>query len=318
VALLLAALLLVVVVVTLPFALRSMWVELIEGREAMQYDGLTGQVVNFADANTALADKAYATIAVVDVDEAGQVATLAISGNRGGCVTDCPPLTLTLLSLSDAARRRGLPPSATIEYAPEDRLFSDTVQLPLRGNPNVYPFDSYELWLGLVLTATLPDGSVHVAHPADIQGTVFTIQDNVAGLNMLPPVPIDPASVQTATDPYQFLTVQRLEFERPAYQGLLAVLLVVLISVSAALALFMRAINDLVLGIGGLILGIWGVRSVVVPKPPADVNAVDVALAFVILLLLVALAVRAARHYQRESQLPPVRRRRAHAEAAER
>ena len=133
---------------------------------------------------------------------------------------------------------------------------------------------------------------------------VFTLQENVAGLNMEPPVVVDPQSVRAPTDPFSFLTVQRLDFARPAYQGLLAVLLVVLISISAVLALFMRAINDLVLGIGGLILGIWGVRSVVVPNPPTDVNAVDVALAFVILLLLVALAVRAARHYHRESQLP--------------
>ncbi len=82
---------------------------------------------------------------------------------------------------------------------------------------------------------------------------------------------------------------------------LLAVLLVVLTSISSAFALFLRTVNDLVLGIGGLLLGIWGVRSVVVPHPPTDVNAVDIALACVILLLLVALAVRMAKHYSRPS-----------------
>ena len=156
-ALALAALLLVVVVLTLPVALRSMWVELVEARQAIQYDGLTGQVVAF-DGGVST-NQAYVTIAVVGIDAAAQVATLAISGHRG-CEADCLPLTLTLFSLSDAANRRGLPPSVTLEFAQDDRLFSQMAQLPLRGNPNVYPFDSYELWLGLVLTATLPDGTV--------------------------------------------------------------------------------------------------------------------------------------------------------------
>ena len=71
-------------------------------------------------------------------------------------------------------------------------------------------------------------------------------------------------------------------------------LLVLLISISASFALFMRTINELLLGIGGLILGIWGVRSVVVPSPPRRVNVVDLVLAWVILVLLVVLSIRVA------------------------
>ncbi len=129
--------------------------------------------------------------------------------------------------------------------------------------------------------------------------TFLTLQSRVGGLDMNPPVPIDSCSVHGVTDPFGFLTVQRLDFERPIYQHVLAVLLVLLISTSAAFALFVRTINELMLGIGGLILGIWGVRSVVVPSVPSRVNVVDLVLASVILVLLVALSIRIARHVYR-------------------
>jgi hypothetical protein len=300
----LAAVLLAVVVITLPFVIRSMWVELIEGEAATQYDGLTGDEVSFEEGGTNFSEMSYFTIAVIDIDEATQVATLGLSGHRV-CSTDCPGIVVTLYSLHDAGMRRGMPPSVTLDLPGGDHVFSQTVQLPLRGNPNVYPFDHYELTLGMVLAVTLPDGTVQRARAIDLRDrAVFTLQENVAGLNMRPPTVVDPQHVEAESDPFAFLVVQELEFRRPAYQQLLAVLLVTLISVSAAFALFLRSVNDLVLGFGGLILGIWGVRSIVVPNPPSDVNAVDLALAGVILLLLAALSVRTARHYVRPSTDP--------------
>ncbi|HLL50100.1 MAG TPA: hypothetical protein VK356_05475 [Thermomicrobiales bacterium] len=182
-------------------------------------------------------------------------------------------------------------------------IFSESVQLPARGNPNLYPFDDYQLWLGLQSTITLPDGAVQQITKADVDElSDLTLQSRVGDLDMNPPVPIDPRRVRAVTDPFGFLTVQRLDFERPAYQHVLAVLLVLLISISAAFALFMRTINELMHGIGGLILGIWGVRTVVVPSAPSRVNVVDLVLASVILVLLVALSIRIARHVYRMTQ----------------
>jgi len=86
------------------------------------------------------------------------------------------------------------------------------------------------------------------------------------------------------------------------------VLLVILISASAIFALGLRTLHELVLGIGGIILGIWGVRSVVVQTELPDVTLIDLILAFVMLVLLLALSVRAARYFFVQSGLK-VRRR---------
>jgi hypothetical protein len=118
------------------------------------------------------------------------------------------------------------------------------------------------------------------------------------------PATIAPETVSTAADPFGFLTVQALTFERPAYLKVLAAVLVVLIAVSATLALFTRGIDELALGFGGIILGVWGVRSVLMPQALSTVTAIDLALSWLILLLLLGLAIRAMLHFHRHSDLP--------------
>ena len=89
----------------------------------------------------------------------------------------------------------------------------------------------------------------------------------------------------------------------PAYLRILTVLLVILISASGLFALGLRSLPELVLGIGGIILGIWGVRSVVVQTPFPDVTLIDLLLGFVILVLLLGLSIRAARYFYVQSGL---------------
>jgi hypothetical protein len=80
-------------------------------------------------------------------------------------------------------------------------------------------------------------------------------------------------------------------------------LLVILISASAIFALGLRTLHELVLGIGGIIFSIWGVRSVVVQTELPDVKLIDLIPAFVILVLLLAPSIRAARFFYVQSGL---------------
>ena len=80
-----------------------------------------------------------------------------------------------------------------------------------------------------------------------------------------------------------------MRLERPAYLQRMAVTLILLIAISAVLAVFTRGFNELLLGIGGLILGVWGVRSVLMPQPVPAVTTIDLALSWVIFLLLVGI-----------------------------
>ncbi|HEX2282532.1 MAG TPA: hypothetical protein VHG52_12315, partial [Thermomicrobiales bacterium] len=203
------------------------------------------------------------------------------------------------------ARRRGLPPSATVTVPGESGSYTFTIEIPIRGRPQLYPFDDYTLLLGLVVAVTLPNGREEPVNTPDLarERVSLTLEDQVVRLNMNPPVPVDPASVRSPNDPVDFLVVDRLQWQRPLYLRIVTILLVILISASAIFALGLRTLHELVLGIGGIILGIWGVRSVVVQTELPDVTLIDVLLAFVMLVLLLALSIRAARFFYVQSGL---------------
>ena len=269
------------------------------------YDLVTGRQVTGDEAAAAAADAIYVNLGLVDLNEGSGLITIAVSGNRN-CAGTCPTLTVTLTALDDAVeQRRGLPPLATLTLAPADRVFSQSVQLPVRGQPSLYPFDDYLLWLGVAGVATEADGTTQALDPATVAaaGTI-TVQNRISDLVMPPPVPIDPGTIGAGSDPTTFLAVQSVRLERPAYLQRMSVTLIVLIAISAILAVFSRGFNELLLGIGGLILGVWGVRSVLMPQPVPAVTTIDLALSWVIFLLLVGLALRAVMHFYRHSDLP--------------
>jgi hypothetical protein len=302
--------LVLLVLAMLPVAIRSMQEVLGRGSDPL-YDLVTGEMVAPATVTTAEADAVYVNVGVVALDEETGQATLAVSGNR--TCTSCAALTLAFLSLDDDAdQRRGLPPSATLKLTPDDRLFSESVQLPVRGQPSLYPFDQYQLWLGVGGAATLPDGTTVEITPQVLaeRRAVVTLQNRVPDMIMAAPVTIPPETVRAATDPFGLLAVQALTFARPVYLEVLAVVLILLITISAALALFTRSIDELALGIGGIILGVWGIRSVLMPQSIGTVTAIDLALSWLILLLLLGMAVRAMLHFHRHSDLPLPRPRR--------
>jgi hypothetical protein len=293
--------LLVFVLTLLPRAVTSMLDELSDQSTSRVYEFLDGSEIDFA--NVVAEDATFINIAVTHVEEARQVATLSVSGNRN-CGARCPPIAAALYSLGqDASRRLGLPPSAAIDLPAASGPFTQTIELPVRGWPQRYPFDSYILLLGLAIELRLPNGEAQplTAEVVRQRNVHITIEDAVARLNMSPPQRVDPASVDAAGANVAFVAVDRLTFQRPTYLRILTIVLVLLIAASAVFALSLKDLEDLLLGIGGIILGVWGVRSVVVQTELSDLTWVDIALAVVILVLLLALAVRAARHYYRLS-----------------
>lgn len=292
-----------VVIALLPLAVTSMQEVLGSGPETL-YDLVTGQPVDPAAVTLAEEGAIYINLGIIGFDESTGLLTIAVSGNRH-CTGPCPATTLSFTGLDDDAdQRRGLPPSATLTLQPADIVFSQSVQLPVRGQPSLYPFDTYSIWLGVSGVAKDADGTVVELTPSTLGRRVMTLQNRIPDLVMLPPVSVDPQDAQSVTDPFAFLSVQALTFGRPAYLEVLAVVLVALIAISAALALFTRSINELTLGVGGLILGVWGIRSVLMPTSLPTVTAIDLALSWIILLLLLGFALRAILHFHRHSDLP--------------
>jgi hypothetical protein len=303
-----AVLLVIAVLAALPFAIRSMDMTLWERQGRTLYAFPSGQPVPASDEDLTIGDRSFLNIAAVDTDEAAGSVTLAVSGHRV-CDDLCPRTQFTFFSMADDAQvRRALPPSASVTLLPNEQTFTHTIQLPIRGQPSLYPFDDYELWLGLAGTVEEEGETTQLTEDLLSAHATITTQNQLREYLMVDPVQIDPDRVRAANDPYELIGVQALRFERPTHLEILTVMLVLLIAGSAIVAVFLREITDLVFGIGSLILAIWGVRSVLVPSPLQVVTSVDLALSVVILFVLLGLSLRAAHYFRKQADLPPLLR----------
>ncbi|MCA9864490.1 MAG: hypothetical protein R2853_06570 [Thermomicrobiales bacterium] len=297
--------LLVVVVIALPIAFRSMGVQLNDSQVRTLYTFPEGAPLTAQTVMDESKSESFYNVAAINIDEGAGTMTLAVSGQRT-CRATCPTMQFHLVSLDDDADiRRALPPSVPMEVESSDQIFSGTAELPLRGQPSKYPFDDYVLWLGIYGTRT--DGGVTKRLTEEsIRGHAFlTVQNQLRDFTMRTPIEIDPDRVQANTDVYDFFGVQELHFERPIHMKILTVLLLLLITVSALTAVAMRDVRDLIVGVGSLVIGIWGVRSILVPQPIPVVTGVDLSLSVVILFVLLGLLLRTAQHLQRTAELPP-------------
>lgn len=303
-------LLIIAVLIVLPFAMQSMGTLLFGRQQVQLYDLLNSQIITPQEVAGDRNRESYFNLAVIGIDQTNSALNLGLSGSRV-CPAACPEITITAFALDEnnAAVRRGLPPSASLTLTPADVVYTGTMQLPIAGRPSLYPFDTWTVWLGLQVSAKGANGLNAPVTAAFVRDrAVITIQNQASDFLMNPPATINPERARALTDQASFLTVQALEFHRPAYLRLITGILMTLIAVSGILALLTRSVDDLVLGIGGLIMGIWGIRGILAPQPVPTVTAVDLGLSTVILLILLGLALRGALYFHERGKFPWSRR----------
>jgi hypothetical protein len=285
--------LLLAVTVTLPFTLASIWDEMTGLAE--------GEVQRLGGPYTEReADVAHARLhlALIGFDELQLLGTFRLSGQYV-CPTPCPVHDrLLLFSLAaDEHATEGIAYGTVVAMPSSTQPIGLTVQLPLRGHPVHYPFDRYELWLGVTFEREFEDGRVTRQWTSDsARAWYLTFQEKLPRLTLIATAEVDPASVETednARIDLHYAFVQRFTFQRPAYLRVLTLMLVLLVTAAAGFAVFLRPLQELVLSAGGLVLGVWGVRSIISPSSQGFVSAVDLSLALVILFLLGAITIRA-------------------------
>jgi hypothetical protein len=291
------------VVLLLPIAARSLLNQLQEMDIAPAYDVLTGKPLDPERQNVAPVDATYANFSISTMDAAKRAATIAVSGNRL-CQADCPDVSVTVYSLAAPdTLTRGLPPSARFTVLGQTGPLATTLELPVAGNPQRYPFDAYTLILGISSQGKRADGTMVPAMKDQLAATAeMTVSSAVGWLQMATPELLNRTQVAAPAGSAPYLSVLRLRFTRPAYVQVLTILLVLLIIASGLVALFLNELSDLLIGIGSFVLVIWGIRSVVIQGNLPVVTIVDAVLTIVILLMLLGLALRATLSFWRQAK----------------
>src|SRR5262245_3526551 len=282
------ALVVLCVVVTLPFSVKSVVDDVLGPPMGRAIRITTSDPDQMEPLHTKL------HLALVAIDETQLVATIRVSGHH-----QCPQCAwsqrvLFVAIAADADEAAGLPPSASLTLTPDDVEASMTFQLPVQGHPIHYPFDEYQLVLGIVLQRVFPGGVIETRTPEEAQRHfLLTIQELLPRQMMVGPTMLDPRSVRAADDPFTYAEAFHVLFKRPRYLRVLAVLLVLLVAAAAAYSGCLRPLNDLVMNVGALVLGVWGIRSILTPGNIFYITAIDLALSVVIIFLLGAVTVRA-------------------------
>ena len=234
-------------------------------------------------------------LAVIGIDEVHLIATLRLSGHRS-CGAGCTwrDRLLFVSAALDDTDAEALPPSASITLPESTGPVTETFQLPLGGVPIRYPFDAYRMIVAIALQRIHLDGRIESLEP-DADGAAPRAHDPGAAASSAH-VGARRGGLRGAADVQHSHRVRRRVrpvLRAAALPPVLAVLLVLSIAAAAAYSVFLRPLMDLVVSFGALVLGVWGVRTIIVPVNLHFQTAVDLALSIVILFLLGGISVKA-------------------------
>ncbi len=284
---LLVALLLLFIVALLPFAVISLVEDYREKHPANHASAaLDGHPV----------DRASVAMDLIAIDEWQGTVTARVTA-RQECEGPCRWRDrYRFVSIwGDEFQPSDRPTVEQVTVPESPRVVTVTFQLPISGDPMRYPFDHYVMALGIIMDRLYPDGREETLTLAEAADYV-----TIWGSARLPRINVEPTTVSSPDDPtfqmaaarQPYLFVDAVRFKRPLYLQVLTVCLVLLVTAAAAYAVFLRPLDQLIINAGALILGVWGIRVILLGTNLPGLTAVDLALWAVILFLLVAITVR--------------------------
>jgi hypothetical protein len=284
------AVFLLVVVLLLPFSVGSVISDVVSPQ--------ANHIYTLTPPDPRAATTTLLNLNVIGLDEWLQLATVRVSGQHI-CSAACPFTERVLFVSIPPARQngQGLPPSQSIDFPDTSQVVTRDIQLPVSGEPVHYPFDVYHLKVAAIQQRVYPDGHIVSLDGSAASGTLFlSLHMEASRLVISRPNPIDLDSLPDEGTLYNWVSAYSMTFARPLYLQVLTVLLVMLVTAAAAYAVFMRPLDQLVINAGALILGVWGIRAILLGTGVPGVTAVDLCLILVILFLLVAMTIRTMRY----------------------
>lgn len=285
------------IVVTAPIALISLAQEFL--RQAQE----SGFTISPPDMQPATSYSRL-ELDVLSLDEVQRLVTIRVTGHHvcNGCQYKDK---VTFYSLPvDGEKAEGVPPSESVILPAASDEVSARFTLPIHGRLMQYPFDSWQLWLGVTMQRVLPDGSFQPLVGKDAEGHLFvTATQQVARAHMLAPRVLDPLSVQPEKAHIDFLYTHAMTFQRPAYLKVIVMMVVLLMTAVSFYTVLVRPFDQLIMNTGAIVLGVWGLRTLLLGGYPPDVTAVDIALTCLIFTSLCIIGIRTLGHLHESAGL---------------
>ncbi len=288
VALLVVGFSILLLLIILPFALKDIVTDLMHKSHPLYW--LSPKNQPQTDNHLAL------NLEIISIDEWKGSARIRVTA-YDYCIQPCNWTDeITLVSFFEEPGRENLAPAQTIQFSANHWSFTKEIELPVLGDPIRYPFDDFAMKLGVLFHRLYPNGRVETITPemAKTQLSV-AVQSRDPKFVMLPPEIINNLEVPIYNNyPQRYDYAANIFFERHSYLKVLTVFLVILIAVVAIYGLFICDVKSLVLGAGGIVLGVWGIKAILLSDSHEGITASDVILATLVLFILMAILIRAA------------------------
>ena len=293
------AALILMLAILIPFGLIDLIVDLSNPASAQTFP-ITPQENPSADTPT----YNQLNVDVIGIDEVGEQMTLRVSGTHF-CTADCAAKDKIVFYSIDPFERdeEGLPASDSITLPTTPTQFSATLKLPIGSSLFRYPFDEDTLTLGLSLERIGADNKSVVVPAEEARGELFaTVRDKVSRLRMDDPKLLNPADVQPLkVNNFQYVAASEITFYRSNYLKALVIAVLVLITVAVSYAVLLRTFDQVITNAGPIILGLYGVRVLILGGFPTDVTAVDLILTGTVVFFLLITAARGLGYFYERS-----------------
>lgn len=295
-----AAVLFIASLSSLPWAISGIVEEVITPPTTSSYDMSDQETVGphpYADLE----------LRVTKLDDVGRQALISIFGYYK-CGEECGKFTETLVFYSVDefdSELDNIPPSRTLKLPEKDGSVDFKMDFPVQGNVLFYPFDQYKLGIGVILKREMPDGTVEIFSQEEIKGRLYlTFQEEVTRLTSTSVQDVPPEKVKPIDAPFDYAFVTEVIFERPPYLIVFVMLVLTLLSCVTIYTMIKRPFDQLIINVGGLLIGIWSVRNLMLGAGfTLDVTLADMVLVANVVFILMALIFRGMNEFHRASHL---------------
>ncbi|MGV8119919.1 MAG: hypothetical protein AB2L14_09195 [Candidatus Xenobiia bacterium LiM19] len=153
------ATLILFVIVTLPFTLTSAFQDVLDSPESEIYRIPSGPRPQ------EYMKHSHVGIVIASLDELQQLLNLRVYIRRDFIWTANFKERIILFSIPEDDIKGELPPSVTIDFPADEFCSTQTVQLPVRGQPLRYPFDVYDMKMGVLMQRVYSDNRTEILPP---------------------------------------------------------------------------------------------------------------------------------------------------------
>jgi len=298
--------LVLIVIASLPLLFASMGSDLSGRSESVRYNIATGEPVADPFARPDGSDPARITILIESMSENTRQIRLVVMGRRF-CTDSCDPMTINLYALPAENDPLSLPSTVSIDLPTNSQPFDTEEYLPVVGRPQSFPVDKYVLRLGVAVVSTSKDGVVMplTREQLDERGVIIMTEEIMPRFVVKERIPNDELSVRDDLISLGISMQVTLSFQHPAYLRIEAFLLVLLIGITGIVTVLRQDMDDLLFGIGSLILSMWGIRAILVQTDYDGVTIVDVVLVLFAILILLGCLIRLTLHVHAQDRRDP-------------